>query len=226
MASHVTNLNLPKVYHFCTFSLSYHPHAIHVQGQVVVQHSQLCDFCDALAQQRRFGFCFVPVPPTSLTPPALPESMRLPMPGDAGDSGCQRCEHHSHSCAAAPITQQSASHCGPVASEDAHCRFFHLNAASWLHVADKAQPAGEDAEEDADPTALKGVAVAWSAAAVYYLPFAALSSPAASAPTASDGGSEGEWRQRVAAILGSSAAEKVINGRSYKLQGSSTWQLP
>jgi hypothetical protein len=49
----------------------------------VVRHSQLTEFCEALGQQRRFGFCLVPLPPTSPAPPVLPESLRLPQP-DAG----------------------------------------------------------------------------------------------------------------------------------------------
>ena len=56
-----------------------------VQGAVVVQHSQLGEFVEALGAQRRFGFCCVPLPPTSPTPPVLPESLRLPQP-DAGGS--------------------------------------------------------------------------------------------------------------------------------------------
>ena len=57
-----------------------------VQGAVVVQHSQLGEFLEALGAQRRFGFCCVPLPPTSPTPPVLPESLRLPQP-DAGGQG-------------------------------------------------------------------------------------------------------------------------------------------
>jgi hypothetical protein len=56
-----------------------------VQGAVVVQHSQLGEFVEALGMQPRFGFCCVPLPPTSPTPPVLPESLRLPQP-DAGGS--------------------------------------------------------------------------------------------------------------------------------------------
>ena len=58
-----------------------------VQGSVVVQHSQLGEFVEALGAQQRFGFCCVPLPPTSPTPPVLPESLRLPQP-DAGGSHC------------------------------------------------------------------------------------------------------------------------------------------
>lgn len=60
-------------------------HTCFVQGAVVVQHSQLGEFVEALGAQRRFGFCCVPLPPTSPTPPVLPESLRLPQP-DAGGS--------------------------------------------------------------------------------------------------------------------------------------------
>lgn len=63
-----------------------------LQGAAVVQHSQIGDFCDALAGCRTFAFCLVPVPPATPTPPALPESMRLPMPGAAGgEVACARC---------------------------------------------------------------------------------------------------------------------------------------
>ena len=59
-------------------------HVCCVQGLVVVQHSQLDEFVEALGAQRRFGFCCVPLPPMSPTPPVLPESLRLPQPNAGG----------------------------------------------------------------------------------------------------------------------------------------------
>lgn len=73
--------------------------------------------------------------------------------------------------------------------------------------------ADTDGEAAADPTALKGVAVAWGPSAVYYLPLTALTPPAAAASGFASPASTtaAEWRQRVAAALGSSTAQKVMS---------------
>jgi hypothetical protein len=73
--------------------------------------------------------------------------------------------------------------------------------------------ADTDGEAAADPTALKGVAVAWGPSAVYYLPLTALTPPAAATSGSASPASAtaAEWRQRVATALGSSTAQKVLS---------------
>jgi hypothetical protein len=57
--------------------------------------------------------------------------------------------------------------------------------------------------------------VAWGPSAVYYLPLTALTPPAAAASgSAPASTTAAEWRQRVAAVLGSSTAQKVLSVRS------------
>ena len=79
-----------------------------------------------------------------------------------------------------------------------------------------------DGEAAADPTALKGVAVAWGPDAVYYLPLTALTPPAAaaSASVSPAGITAAEWRQRLATTLGSSTAQKVLSVVSCEQSGS------
>ena len=80
--------------------------------------------------------------------------------------------------------------------------------------------ADTDGEAAADPTTLRGVAVAWGPAAVYYLPLTALTPPAAAASGSVSPASTtaAEWRQRVAATLGSSTAQKVSSVLDCSLQ--------